>query len=190
MSTPEDTHELTTILTEEAIATAVRHMAREIVDAHASMDSVVLLGILTRGRPLADRIAVEINAILGESPRVGSLATTLYRDDLRAGQGIAKMGTGKTHFDFDVNDQTVIIVDDVFAAGRTARAAMDEVMDYGRPARIQLACLIDRGVHELPIRPDFLGWSIATTPVDHVRVRLQELDGEEGVWLKETVPQD
>lgn len=123
----------------------------------------------------------------GEPPRVGSLSTTLYRDDLRTGKGKVKAGAGETHFDFDVDGTTVVLVDDVISKGRTIRAALDEVMDYGRPARIQLACLIDRGHRELPIQPDYLGWTIATAPEDHVRVLLEETDGEDVVLLERAV---
>jgi pyrimidine operon attenuation protein/uracil phosphoribosyltransferase len=116
------------------------------------------------------------------------LGTTLYRDDLRAGTHVGAIGGGATHFDFSIEDLTVVLVDDVIAAGRTVRAALDEVMDYGRPRRIQLACLIDRGLRELPVQPDYLGWSLATTPEDHVSVRLHETDGEDLVLLERAMP--
>jgi pyrimidine operon attenuation protein/uracil phosphoribosyltransferase len=119
----------------------------------------------------------------GVTPPVGSLATTLYRDDIRAGLGMPAP-RGNTHFDFNVDGRTVLLVDDVLAAGRTIRAAMDEVMDYGRPRRIQLACLIDRGGRELPIQADYLGWSVATRPYEWVSVRLREIDGEDSVLLE------
>lgn len=174
----------TVMMTADAVAEAVRRMATEICNAHEQDDPLVLLGILSRGRPLADRIAQEIKSSTGVAPKVGSLATTLYRDDFRSGMGKPKMGTGETHFDFDVSGVTAILVDDVISAGRTVRAAMDEVMDYGRPKRIQLACLVDRGVRELPIQPDYLGVALNTHPDDHVAVRLVETDGEDIVLLK------
>lgn len=172
------------VMTSQAIASAVETIAREIVEQHADVNKVALLGILSRGRPLADRIADEIAARTGTRPRVGSLATTLYRDDLRSGMGTAKIGARETHFDFDVGDATVVLVDDVIGTGRTARAALDEVMDYGRPACVRLACLVDRGLRELPIQPDFLGKTIDTESDDHVSVRLEESDGEDVVLLR------
>lgn len=174
----------TVVMTADAVESAIRRMAAEILDALGSSDAFVLLGILSRGRPLADRIAEEINSVTGSAPNVGSLATTLYRDDLRSGMGKPRVGAGETHFDFDVSGVTVVLVDDVISAGRTVRAAMDEVMDYGRPRRIQLACLVDRGVRELPIQPDYLGETIDTHVDDHVSVRLAETDGEDIVLLE------
>lgn len=180
----QDAFEETVVMTAEAVADAIVRMAREIVVANPDTESVVLLGILRRGRPLADRLAAHIEEMTGVAPPVGSLATTLYRDDLRSGVGHLKAGTGKTHFGFSINDRTVVLVDDVIAAGRTVRAALDEVMDYGRPKRIQLASLIDRGCRELPVQPDYLGWSVSTDPVDHVSVLLAETDGQDLVLLE------
>jgi len=143
---------------------------------------------LRRGRPLADRLALAMEAIGGVAPRVGSLATTLYRDDVRSGVRGVKPGAGETYFDFSVENQTVILVDDVISTGRTIRAALDEVMDYGRPKAIRLACLVDRGLRELPIRPDYLGTSLATASEDHVMVQLEEIDGEDAVLLTHGSP--
>jgi pyrimidine operon attenuation protein / uracil phosphoribosyltransferase len=174
--------EKTVVMDADTMAAALRRMAQEIVVAHEDLSSVALLGILSRGRPLAERLAALVGEMASVTPRVGSLATTLYRDDLRSGRVAVKAGS-ETHFDFDVHGQTVILVDDVIAAGRTIRAAMDEVMDYGRPQRIQLACLVDRGHRELPIQPDFLGWSLSTEAGEHVSVLLGETDGEDAVLL-------
>lgn len=175
------------VMSPQAMEEAVARMASEIVRAHPHQDPV-LLGILRRGRPLADRLAEEVDKLTGNRPSVGSLATTLYRDDLRSGKAAASVGRGETHFDFDVDGAWVVLVDDVLNSGRTVRAALDEVMDYGRPLRIQLACLIDRGLRELPIRADYLGKSIETSPEDHVAVRLGELDGEDIVLLHRAQP--
>ncbi len=176
--------EQTVIMDEDAVGAAIHRLAQEIAADNPDIDSVVLLGILRRGRPLAERIALEVKAMSGTHPRVGSLATTLYRDDLRAGVRPAKAGGGETHFDFNVDGVTVVLVDDVVSTGRTVRAALDEVMDYGRPRRIQLACLIDRGLRELPIQADYLGWSLSTAPEDHVAVKLRETDGEDLVVIE------
>ena len=135
-------HEITVVMDEQSMAAALVHVAQEIVANNPDVDSLALLGILSRGRPLAERLAAHIRERIGKAPRVGSLGITLYRDDLRAGMVPEKLGGGQTHFDFPVDGLTVVLVDDVVSAGRTVRAAMDEVMDYGRPRRIQLACLV------------------------------------------------
>jgi len=179
--TPHE-HESTIVMDGSALADTLRRMAREIVHENAALNDLALLGILRRGRPLADRLSAIIGELTGIAPPVGSLATTLYRDDLRGGIGPAA-SKGSTHFDFNVDGRTILLVDDVLAAGRTIRAAMDEVMDYGRPQRIQLACLIDRGGRELPIQADYLGHSLATSPDEWVTARLHEIDGEDAVLL-------
>ncbi len=176
-------NDTTVVLDSAGVVMAIHRMAQEIVADNDDLRNVVLLGILKRGRPLAERLATEIHAMTGVRPRIGSLATTLYRDDLRSGKRPATLGS-VTHFDFDVEGVTAVLVDDVLSTGRTVRAAMDEVIDYGRPKRIQLACLVDRGGRELPIRADFLGWSLATAADDHVSVRLRETDGEDAVLLE------
>ena len=178
----QENHELTIVLDADAIHAALHRVAQEIVANNEELQSVALMGVLSRGRPLADRLAAHIEHMTGHRPRVGSLATTLYRDDLRSGKLSAAVGN-VTHFDFDVEGITVVLVDDVLSTGRTIRAALDEIIDYGRPKRIQLACLIDRGLRELPIQADYLGWSLATTYDDHVQVRLKEIDGEDVVLL-------
>lgn len=168
----------------ETLRKCLNRMAMAIVNDHDDVSNIALLGILSRGRPLAERLAAEIGAITKIAPKVGSLATTLYRDDLRSGLIPAKVGSRETHFDFNVDGMTVILVDDVMSTGRTARAALDEIMDYGRPKRIRLACLVDRGHRELPIQPDYCGWAIATHPDDHVAVHLKESDGEDAVLVE------
>lgn len=163
----------------------LRSMAHAIAAANPKTDSLALLGILRRGKPLADRLAAFIGESTGQSPPVGVLSTTMYRDDLRSGTpGDVVTRIGETHFDFSVDNRTILLVDDVLAAGRTIRAAMDEVMDYGRPKRIQLACLIDRGGRELPIQADYLGYAISTEQDEWISVRLAEMDGEDSVLLK------
>jgi len=185
MSQSEDTPiEQTIVMDAAAMTEAVRRIAREIVDANSDIASVALLGILSRGRPLAERLAAIIRDVTGVEVRVGSLSTRLYRDDLRSGRTNGITGSTGTHFDFDVDGTTVVLVDDVLSTGRTVRAALDEVIDYGRPRRIQLACLMDRGLRELPIQADFLGGSLSTSAEDHVSVRLMETDGEDAVLLE------
>lgn len=175
-----DSDNATVIMNADDIAAALDTLAVKIRDAHPEGETILLLGILSRGRPLANRIA----AILknnGSSVEVGSLATTLYRDDLRTGKVTAKGSGSETHFAFDVDNHSVVLVDDVLNSGRTIRAALDEIMDYGRPSRIQLACLIDRGRRELPIQADYLGRTITTEANEHVRVKMVEIDGVDEV---------
>jgi len=173
------------VMSAEDMADAILDLSKAVVAKNPDIQSVVLLGILKRGLPLAERMAAHVEKMTGTRPPVGSLATTLYRDDLRAGLGHVKADTGTTHFAFSIDDKTVVLVDDVLAAGRTIRAAMDEVMDYGRPARIQLACLIDRGGRELPIQPDYLGRKVSPTPDQHISVRMVETDGHDAVILED-----
>lgn len=180
--------ESTVVMEAGAMAAALHRMAQEIVAANADVGSLAFLGILSRGRPLAERLAAQIGAMTGSVPPVGSLATTLYRDDFRAGVGTLKVSGGTTHFDFPIDGKTVILVDDVLAAGRTIRAALDEVMDYGRPACIQLACLVDRGGRELPIQPDYLGWRVGASRGEYVSVRLTEMDEQDIVLLEHRAP--
>ncbi len=173
------------VMDADTMAAVIEKMAKEIVKGNPDMESVVLLGILRRGRPLAERLATHINDTTGVLPPVGSLGTVLYRDDLRSGMSHVKPGIRATHFDFSIDDVTVILVDDVIAAGRTTRAALDEVMDYGRPRRIQLAGLLDRGGRELPIQPDYLGLPVDASADQYVSVRLKELDDRDIVFLRE-----
>lgn len=180
-------YESTVVMDAAAMATTIHCLAQLIVEGNEDVHNCVILGILRRGRPLADRIAREIGRMTGFHPPVGSLATTLYRDDFR-GKLRRPKAHGDTQFDFNLDDRTVLLVDDVLAAGRTIRAALDEVMDYGRPRRIQLACLIDRGGRELPIQADFLGWRVATQAHEWVAVRLMETDGEDAVLLERREP--
>jgi len=164
---------------------ALETIAGLIVAANPDITSVALLGVVKRGKPMAERLATLIHEKTGHTPPVGSVSTLMYRDDLRSGKGPLKADSGETHFDFDVDGLNVVLVDDVIAAGRTARAAMEAVIDYGRPARIQLACLVDRPVRELPIQPDFLGWTLATKAGERVLVRFTETDEEDAVLIEQ-----
>lgn len=189
MSDPDGARDdVTVVMDAGAMEAALRHMAQAIVDATPDMDSLALLGILSRGRPMADRLAAYIADATGKRPRLGNLGITLYRDDLRSGVVPKTLGGGETHFDFSLDGLTVVLVDDVIWTGRTVRAALDEVMDYGRPKRVQLACLVDRGLRELPIQPDYCGWTVETKTEDHVAVRLKETDGEDAVLLERRPP--
>lgn len=175
----------TIVMQAEAMQVHLRRMAREIAKANPQIERLALLGILRRGKPLADRLAQLIGAMTGHTPEVGAISTALYRDDAAQASPAQK---GFTHFDFEVDDRSILLVDDVLAKGRTIRAAMDEVFHYGRPARIQLACLVDRGGRELPIRADYLGEKIPAGENEWVRVRLSELDSEDVVLVERYAP--
>jgi pyrimidine operon attenuation protein/uracil phosphoribosyltransferase len=162
-------------------------IAHEIVERNSGTDGVALVGIRRRGVPLAERIAEQIKRIEGvEVPR-GSLDITFYRDDLERVAHQPVVGT--TDILFDIEDMVIVLVDDVLYTGRTVRAAMDALMDYGRPRAIQLAVLVDRGHKELPIRADFVGKNVPTSHREVVSVRLKPIDDEDAVFIRE-VEQD
>jgi pyrimidine operon attenuation protein / uracil phosphoribosyltransferase len=163
------------------LARTLARMAHEMAERHPDMSRTVLVGIRTRGVPLARRLAGLLRETCGGEPRVGALDITLYRDDLTtvAAQPILK----GTDFSFSIDEMSVVLVDDVLFTGRTVRAALDELIDYGRPARIELAVVVDRGHRELPIRADYVGRTLPTSRDEVVRVMLDEEDGEDRVVL-------
>ncbi len=164
---------------------ALTRIAHEIVEKNKGTEGVVIIGIRTRGVPLARRLVNKINDIEGIDLPVGVLDITLYRDDLStvAQQPIVH----KTEIPFDITDKKVVLVDDVIYTGRTVRAALDALVDLGRPEAIQLAIMIDRGHRELPIRPDYVGKNLPTSREEVVDVNLEETDGEDLVYLMEKV---
>ena len=170
------------VLDEAALDRALTRIAHEIVEQAGGVEHLALVGIKTRGVTLAHRIAEKIAAIEGAKPVVGALDITLYRDDLalKAEQPIVR----GTEIGFPLKGRTVVLVDDVLFTGRTIRAAMDALMDLGRPLAIRLAVLVDRGHRELPIRADYVGKNIPTHLREHVEVRLTELDEAEEVLLQ------
>jgi len=158
-------------------------IAHEIVERHPDLERTALVGVRTRGVPLARRLAGLIKAAVGLAPRVGALDITLYRDDLTT---IAPNPVMKgTDIPFSIDGWTVVLVDDVLFTGRTIRAAIDELIDFGRPARIELAVLLDRGHRELPIHADYVGRAVTTSRDENVQVTLAEEDGEDRVLLLE-----
>ncbi|MEO8476598.1 MAG: bifunctional pyr operon transcriptional regulator/uracil phosphoribosyltransferase PyrR [Actinomycetota bacterium] len=158
-------------------------MAHEIIERDKGAADVVLVGIANRGDHLARRLAAEIQRIEGTGVRVGVLDITFYRDDI--GLKAEAPEVHETRIPFDISGTTVVLVDDVLFTGRTIRAAMDALMDFGRPRRIQLAVLVDRGHRELPIRADFVGKNVPTRRADDVRVLVTELDGDDAVVIEE-----
>ena len=170
-----------TLLSPEDIARMLRRVAHQIIEKNHGTEDLCLIGIHTRGVPLAYRLAANIDAFEGVRVPVGELDITQYRDDLshRAETPAAK----GSKVDFDITAKTVVLVDDVIYTGRTARAALDAVIGLGRPARIQLCVLIDRGHSELPIKANFVGKNIPTSTDEVIAVRLSETDTEEAVKI-------
>ena len=162
---------------------ALTRIAHEIIERDKGATDVVLVGIANRGDHLARRLATEIQRIEGTEIRVGVLDITFYRDDI--GLKAEAPEVHETRIPFDISGTTVVLVDDVLFTGRTIRAAMDALMDLGRPRRIQLAVLVDRGHRELPIRADFVGKNVPTRRADDVRVLVTELDGDDAVVVEE-----
>ena len=169
------------IMDDRQVARALTRMAHEIIERNKGVDGVCLVGIRTRGEPLARLLAEEIRSIEGVDVPVGTVDITFYRDDLSHLSREPKLN--RTDVPFDVSDKCVVLVDDVLYTGRTARAAMDALMDLGRPRRIQLAVVTDRGHRELPIRADFVGKNIPTSQSEFIRVNVQAVDRETSVWL-------
>jgi pyrimidine operon attenuation protein/uracil phosphoribosyltransferase len=171
------------IMDADDIARALKRIAHEILEKNRGSREVILVGIRTRGAPLAQRIAEIMKGIEGKPVPVGVIDITLYRDDL---QMVAKQPVvGKTEIPSDVEDKVVVLVDDVLFTGRTIRAALDAIMDFGRPRAVQLAVLIDRGHRELPIRADFVGKNVPTSAREAILVKLSEQDGEDAVSVQE-----
>jgi pyrimidine operon attenuation protein / uracil phosphoribosyltransferase len=165
-----------------AIDRALARMAHEIVECDPQQDALALIGIRTHGVPLARRLAAKLGTILQREIPSGELDIGMHRDDLALRDTPPTLGP--SHIAFDVNDKTLVLVDDVLFTGRSIRAALDEIADFGRPQRIQLAVLVDRGHRELPIRADFVGKNVPTGSDERVRVRLVEVDGKDEVVLE------
>ena len=170
------------VMTDVEMARALRRIAHQIIEANKGVNNLVLVGIIHRGMPLARRLAEIVENEEKTKIPVGALDVSLYRDDLtRKGEYIE---VRKSEMPFTATDKTVVLVDDVIFAGRTARAALDGLKDYGRATKVQLAALIDRGHRELPIHPDFVGKTIPTARREDVRVEVLEVDGVDRVIIK------
>jgi pyrimidine operon attenuation protein/uracil phosphoribosyltransferase len=170
-----------TILTADEVRRALTRIAHEIIERNKGAENLALIGVHTRGIPLARRLAEKLSTLEGVDVPTGMLDITLYRDDLSevAQQPIIR----ETQVPFDLRDRRVILVDDVLYTGRTVRAALDALIDLGRPAGIQLAVLVDRGHRELPIRADYVGKNLPTAASEVVKVKLQETDDVDSVEL-------
>jgi pyrimidine operon attenuation protein / uracil phosphoribosyltransferase len=183
MAQPPGYRERLVLMDADRLRRTLRRMAHEIVERHPDAGKLVLVGVRTRGVPLARRLAAAIREVVGAAPPVGALDITLYRDDLTT---IAPHPVIQgTDIPVSIDGRTVVLADDVLFTGRTVRAALDELVDFGRPARIELAVLVDRGHRELPIRADYVGKALATARPEVVQVQLQESDGQDRVVLLE-----
>lgn len=171
------------LMDEKAITRAITRVSHEIIEKNKGIDDIVLVGIKTRGVPIANRISNKIEQIEGSNVNTGEVDITLYRDDLKQ-INIDPVLNG-SNIDFDINDKIVILVDDVLYTGRTVRGALDAIMDIGRPKAIQLAVLVDRGHRELPIRADYVGKNVPTSKHEIISVKLSETDEEDSVTINE-----
>lgn len=173
-----------TLIDEISFGRTLTRISHEIIEKNESVDNICLVGIKTRGVPLAKRISERIHKIENKSIPVGILDITLYRDDI-PNTSETEAIVNSSDIPFDVSGKNIILVDDVIYTGRTVRAALDAIMSYGRPAKIQLAVFVDRGHRELPIRPDYVGKNIPTSRSEIVRVALKETDTTDSVEIYE-----
>ncbi|HQM03304.1 MAG TPA: bifunctional pyr operon transcriptional regulator/uracil phosphoribosyltransferase PyrR [Candidatus Cloacimonas sp.] len=169
------------IMDKDQMERSLQRMAHEIIEQNRGLEKIRLVGIRSRGVPLAERLSSYLKLISNQEVPVGILDITLYRDDLStiSHQPVIKGSA----VDFDIEDAVVVLVDDVLYTGRTVRAAIDALMDFGRPKQIQLAVLIDRGHRELPIKADYVGKNVPTSKEEIIKVSLEEIDGEDSVKI-------
>ncbi len=171
------------ILSKRDMDRIITRLAHEILEKNRGTDNLVIIGLQTRGAYLADRITKKITEIENAEVPTGFLDVTLYRDDFRT--RLKQPSVQVTNIPFAIDEKNIVLVDDVLYTGRTVRAALDALMDFGRPARIYLTVLVDRGHRELPIRADFVGKNIPTSIGEEVRVKMTEIDEDDAVFLVE-----
>jgi pyrimidine operon attenuation protein/uracil phosphoribosyltransferase len=171
------------VLGHDDLARTLRRIAHEIAEKNPRAAALALVGIHTRGALLARRLHSLLAELTEVEPPIGDLDISFYRDDVGAKSPAAQPTVHASHIDFDLSGKTVVLVDDVLFTGRTVRAAIDALFDYGRPQRVQLAVLCDRGHRELPIRPDYVGKNLPTAREERVNVRLEEVDGLDEVTI-------
>ena len=174
------------VMDADRIARSLARIAHEIVERNRGIDELALVGIRTRGVPIARRIAQAVRDINGHDIPVGSLDITLYRDDLMRHAVGPQPLVRRTEIPFSIDDRRILLVDDVLYTGRTIRAALDALIDFGRPKGIQLVVLVDRGHRELPIKADYVGKNLPTSLSQSVQVRLMEIDGRDEVEIQES----
>jgi pyrimidine operon attenuation protein/uracil phosphoribosyltransferase len=169
----------------DRMSRALTRIAHEILERNRGLDELALVGIRTRGVPLAKRLARTLHEINGDNVPTGALDITLYRDDLMRHPVGPQPVVRRTEIPFSIDDRKILLVDDVLYTGRTIRAALDALIDFGRPRAIQLIVLVDRGHRELPIKADYVGKNLPTSLKQSIQVRLQEIDGTDEVVLEE-----
>ncbi|PYR94950.1 MAG: bifunctional pyr operon transcriptional regulator/uracil phosphoribosyltransferase PyrR [Acidobacteria bacterium] len=173
------------VMDADRMGRALTRIAHEILERNRGTSELALVGIRTRGVPLARRIAHSLRDINGEEVPTGALDITLYRDDLMRQPVGPQPVVRRTEVPFSIDDKRILLVDDVLYTGRTIRAALDALIDFGRPRAIQLIVLVDRGHRELPIKADYVGKNLPTSPKQSVQVRLQEIDGADEVVIND-----
>ena len=172
------------VMDADRVSRALTRIAHEILERNHGIAGVSLVGVRSRGVPLARRIAGILSSVTGEEVPTGALDITLYRDDLMRSAIGPQPIVRKTEIPFSIDNSTIVLVDDVLYTGRTTRAALDALIDFGRPRAIQLVVLVDRGHRELPIKADYVGKNVPTSRKESVRVRLSELDGADEVLVE------
>jgi len=172
------------VMDADRIGRTLTRIAHEIVERNKGVEDLALVGVRTRGVPIARRIARSLKEITGHDVPTGALDITLYRDDLMRQQVGPQPLVRRTEIPFSIDNRKILLVDDVLYTGRTTRAALDALIDFGRPKNIQLIVLVDRGHRELPIKADYVGKNLPTAPEESVQVRLQESDGTDEVVLQ------
>jgi len=169
---------------QDRVNRSLTRIAHEVIERNRGADNLALVGIRERGVPLARRIAARLEEISGRKVATGALDITLYRDDLMRQAVGPQPVVRSTDIPFDIDDRTILLVDDVLYTGRTVRAALDALIDFGRPRAIQLIVLVDRGHRELPIKADYVGKNVPTSRQESVQVRLEEVDGHDEVVIQ------
>ncbi len=176
------------VIDEVGLNRTITRLAHEIIENNKGTQNLVLIGMRTRGEFLAKRIQEKIKEIDGNEVSLGVLDVTLYRDDFR--MRLKQPEVSVTSITFDLNEKDLVLIDDVLYTGRTVRAALDALMDLGRPSTIQFCVLVDRGHREMPLRADYVGKNIPTSIDEEVKVKMQEIDGEDAVYLIESPKQN
>lgn len=178
------------VMDADRMARSLARIAHEIVERNRGVDRLALVGVRTRGVPIAGRLAAQLKEITGQDVPVGALDITLYRDDLMHHAVGPQPLVRSTEIPFSIDDRVILLVDDVLYTGRTIRAALDELIDFGRPRAIQLVVIVDRGHRELPIKADYVGKNLPTSRAESVSVRLVETDGCDEVVIDRTSGED